>query len=136
MLTDLAAQAGREMEILSGRSFRPLRRMTSIFETNGLPFGDIPDMQVGSMENMAGVREIADPVDPQIAAVLQGPTLANPAPNAAPAADALWVAGQLVPTPREFESRILRHAEVRRHAWITFARCATCHTMCLIFCLS
>jgi hypothetical protein len=36
MLTDLAAQAGREMEILSGRSFRPLRRMTSIFENQRL----------------------------------------------------------------------------------------------------
>jgi hypothetical protein len=70
--------------------------MTSVFETNGLPFADIPDMQVGSMESMAGVREIPDPVNPQIAAVLQGAPLANPAPNAAPAADALWVAGQLV----------------------------------------
>jgi hypothetical protein len=96
LLMDLAAQAGHELEILSGRSFRPLRRMTSVFETNGLPFADIPDMQVGSMESMAGVWEIPDPVDPQIAAVLQGVTLANPAPNAAPAADALWVAGQLV----------------------------------------
>ena len=96
LLMDLAAQAGRELEVLSGRSFRPLRRMTSVFETNGLPFVDIPDMQVGSMESMAGVREIPDPVNPQIAAVLQGAPLANPAPNAAPAADALWVAGQLV----------------------------------------
>jgi hypothetical protein len=96
LLMDLAAQAGRELEVLSGRSFRPLRRMTSVFETNGLPFADIPDMQVGSMDSMAGVREIPDPVDPQIAAVLQGPPLPNPAPNAAPAADALWVAGQLV----------------------------------------
>ena len=96
LLMDLAAQAGRELEVLSGRSFRPLRRMTSVFETNGLPFADIPDMQVGSMDSMAGVREIPDPVNPQIAAVLQGAPLANPAPNAAPAADALWVAGQLV----------------------------------------
>jgi hypothetical protein len=96
LLTDLAVQAGREIEILSGRSFRPLRRMSSVIETNGLPFADIPDMQVGSMESMAGVREIPDPVNPQIAAVLQGPILASVAPNAAPAADALWVAGQLV----------------------------------------
>ena len=95
LLMDLAAQAGRELEVLSGRSFRPLRQMTSVFETNGLPFADIPDMQVGSMESMAGVREVPDPVNPQIAAVLQGATLANPAPNAAPAADALWTAGLL-----------------------------------------
>jgi hypothetical protein len=64
LLTDLAAQAGREMEVLAGRSFRSLRRMTSVFETNGLPFADIPDMQVGSMESMAGAREIPDPVNP------------------------------------------------------------------------
>jgi hypothetical protein len=96
LLMDLAAQAGHELEVLAGRSFRPLRRLASVFETNGLPFADIPDMQAGSMESVAGVREIPDPVDPQIAAVLQGVTLANPAPNAAPAADALWVAGQLI----------------------------------------
>src|SRR5215471_17710635 len=28
-------------------------------------------------------------------------------------------------TPREFESRILRHVDLRRRAWIMFARCAT-----------
>jgi hypothetical protein len=65
LLMDLAAQAGRELEILSGRSFRPLRRMTSVFETNGLPFADIPDMQVGSMEPAPGPQEIPDPVDPR-----------------------------------------------------------------------
>jgi hypothetical protein len=80
LLMDLAAQAGRELEVLSGRSFRPLRRMTSVFETNGLPFADIPDMQAGSLEPMAGVREIPDPVNPQIAAVLQGAFPADPAP--------------------------------------------------------
>jgi hypothetical protein len=39
-------------------------------------------------------------------------------------------------TPREFESRILRHADLRRRARITFARCAISHSVCLIFCLS
>ena len=39
-------------------------------------------------------------------------------------------------TPQEFESPILRHPDLRRRAWITFARCATCHGVCLIFCLS
>jgi hypothetical protein len=28
-------------------------------------------------------------------------------------------------TPQEFESPILRHADLRQPAWITFARCAT-----------
>ena len=39
-------------------------------------------------------------------------------------------------TPREFESRILRHADLLRRAWVTFARCAMSHGACLIFCLS
>jgi hypothetical protein len=58
MLIDVLAQAGREIEVLSGRSFRPARRTTSIFEPNGLPFVDIPDLWVGSMEPMAGAWEV------------------------------------------------------------------------------
>jgi hypothetical protein len=61
-----------------------------------LPFVDIPDLQVGSMEPVAGAREVPDPVNRQTAAVLQVSSLADPAPNAAPVADALWIAGQLL----------------------------------------
>jgi hypothetical protein len=96
VLIDLAAQAGRELEVLSGRSFHPLRRMTSVFEPNGLPFADIPDMQVGSMDAVAGPWAIPDPVNRQIAAVLQVASLPNPAPTAAHIAEALWIAGQLL----------------------------------------
>ena len=96
VVVDALARAGRELEVLSGRSFRPLRRMTSVFEPNGLPFVDIPDLQVGSMEPMAEAWEVPDPVNRQIAAVLQVLPLANPVPHAAPAAEALWIAGQLV----------------------------------------
>jgi hypothetical protein len=39
-------------------------------------------------------------------------------------------------TPQEFESPILRRADLRRRACIMFARCATSHSVCLIFCLS
>ncbi|WP_137993410.1 hypothetical protein [Streptomyces vilmorinianum] len=95
VLTDMLAQAGREIEVLTGRSFQPLRQSTSVIEPNGLPFVDIPDMQVGSMEPGAGAWEVPDPVNSEIATVLQVP-LASPVPNAAHAADALWVAGQLV----------------------------------------
>lgn len=70
--------------------------MTSIFEPNGLPFVDIPDMQVGSMDPVAGVWAIPDPVNRQIAAVLQVASLARPAPTSVPAAEALWIAGQLL----------------------------------------
>jgi hypothetical protein len=96
MLIDMLAQAGRELDILSGRSFHPARRVTSVFEPNGLPFVDIPDMQVGSMDPVAGAWAIPDPVNRGMATVLQVASLANPAPKAAPVAEALWIAGQLL----------------------------------------
>lgn len=96
MLIDTLARVGRELDVLSGRSFRPARRTTSVFEPNGLPFVDIPDLQVGSMDPVAGLWAIPDPVDRQMATVLQVGSLANPAPKAAPVAEALWIAGQLL----------------------------------------
>ena len=96
MLMDLLAQAGRELDVLSGRSFHPLRRTTSVIEPNGLLFVDIPDLQVGSMEPVVGAWAVPDPVNPQLATVLQVASLADPAPRAVPVADALWIAGQLV----------------------------------------
>jgi hypothetical protein len=66
VLTDLLAQAGRELEILSGRSFHPLRRTTSAIEPNGLPFVDVPDLRVGSMKALAGGWEVPDPVNRQL----------------------------------------------------------------------
>ena len=96
VLMDLLAQAGHELEVLSGRSFRPLRRTTSIFEPHGLPFVDVPDVQVGSLEAVVGVWEIPDPVNSEMATVLQLSTLDDPVPKAAPIADGLWFAGQLV----------------------------------------
>jgi hypothetical protein len=95
-LTDLLAQVGREIDVLAGRSFRPARRTTSVFEPNGLPFVDVPDLRVGSMEPVEGAWEVPDPVNRQMAAVLQVLPLAYPVPYAAPAAEALWIAGQLV----------------------------------------
>jgi hypothetical protein len=96
VLMDLLAQAARELEVLSGRSYHPLRRTTSVIEPNGLLFVDIPDMRVGSMEPVVGAWAVPDPVNRQTAAVLQVSSLADPAPKAAPVADALWIAGRLV----------------------------------------
>ncbi|WP_190019774.1 hypothetical protein [Streptomyces hiroshimensis] len=96
MLIDVLGRVGREIDVLSGRSFQPLRRTTSVIEPNGLPFADIPDAQVGSLEPEAGAWEVPDPVNGEIATVLQVSPLASPAPNAARAADALWIAGQLI----------------------------------------
>jgi hypothetical protein len=96
VLMDLLAQAGRDLDVLAGRSFHPLRRTTSVIESNGLPFVDIPDLQVGSMEPVVGAWAIPDPVNRQTAAVLQVRSLAAPVPKAAPVAEALWTAGQVV----------------------------------------
>jgi hypothetical protein len=93
----MLAQAGREIDVLSGRSFRPARQMTSVFEPNGLPFTDVPDMQVGSVDSSpAGPWAIPDPVNRAMATVLQVAPLAKPVPKATPVADALWMAGQII----------------------------------------
>lgn len=96
MVIDKLAEVSRELEVLSGRSFQPARRTTSVFEPNGLPFVDIPDLVVGSAESAAGSWAIPDPVNPRMATVLQVAPLADPAPRAAPVAEALWFAGQLL----------------------------------------
>jgi hypothetical protein len=96
LLVDVLAHAGRELEVLSGRSFHALRRATLVIEPNGLRFVDIPDLQVGSMEAAARAWAVPDPVNRQLATVLQVSSLDDPAPKAAPVADALWIAGQLV----------------------------------------
>ncbi|MEV4568514.1 hypothetical protein AB0K12_32495 [Nonomuraea sp. NPDC049419] len=96
VLREVLIQAGREIDILSGRSFQPPRRATAVFEPNGLPFVDVPDLRVGSMEPVAGVWEIPDPADPQRATVLQVSSLADPVQKAAPIVDGLWFAGQYV----------------------------------------
>lgn len=96
MLIDKLAQVGGELEILSGRSFQAPRRMTSVFEPNGLPFVDVPDLIVGSLDSTAGPWAIPDPVNPGMATVVQVETLTEPVPKAAPAAEGLWIAGQLL----------------------------------------
>ncbi|MFG2938078.1 hypothetical protein [Streptomyces sp. NPDC048282] len=96
MLRGALVRVGREIDVLSGRSFQPLRRTTSAIDPNGLPFVDVPDLRVGSMEPGSGAWEVPDPVNGEVAAVLQVSPLASPVPNAARAADALWIAGQLV----------------------------------------
>lgn len=96
VLMDLLVRASRELDVLSGRSFHAPRRTTSVFEPNGLPFVDVPDMQIGSMEPGPAVWQVPDPVEPQTATVLQVSPVEDPAPNSAPEAEALWLAGHLV----------------------------------------
>jgi hypothetical protein len=92
---EVLAQVGHDLDVLAGRSFRPARRATSLFEPNGLPFVDIPDLLVGSLDPVEAWG-IPDPVNRRMATVLQVLPLAAPAPTAVPVAEALWIAGQLL----------------------------------------
>lgn len=96
MLVEVSAAAGRELEVLSGRSFHPPRRATSVFEPNGLPLVEVPDVLVGSIESARGVWEIPDPVDPTRATVMQLLPLEPPVARAASVAQALSIGGHLV----------------------------------------
>jgi len=71
LIRHIALQAGLEIETLSGRAFHPPRRSTSNFEPNGMPFVDVPDMNLGSMESARKVWAIANPANPGFANVLQ-----------------------------------------------------------------
>jgi hypothetical protein len=95
MLVEVLASVGRELDVLCGRSFHPPHRATLVFEPNGLPLVDIPDLQVGSLEDARGPWEIPDPVDPDHATAIQVVPV-TPVRKAAPVAEALSVAGQLV----------------------------------------
>ena len=93
---EFLAEAGSEIDTLAGRSFQPLRRAAAIIDSGGLPLVDVPDLQVGSMEATAGPWAVPDPVNPQMATTLQVAAIDSPVRKAAPVADALWIAGQLV----------------------------------------
>jgi hypothetical protein len=93
---DILVKVGHEIDLLAGRSFSPVRQRSSIFEPNGLPFVDVPDAQVGSLEISTGPWPIPDSVNRQLATVLQVASLADPVPRAVRVAEALWVAGQLL----------------------------------------
>ncbi len=96
LLVELLGKVGREIDVLAGRSFHPLRRATAIIESSGLPLVDVPDLQVGSMETASGPWAVPDPVNPQMATTLQIAAIGSPVRKAAPVADALWIAGELV----------------------------------------
>lgn len=95
-VAELLGQVGREMDVLTGRSFAPLREVTSTFEPNGLPFVDVPDLRVDSTEPPDGVWAIPDPVTPEFATVLQLAAFTPPSQKPVQIADALWIAGQLI----------------------------------------
>jgi hypothetical protein len=73
-----------------------VRRSTTVFETNGLPFIEVPNMHMGSMETAGTVWQVPDPVRPKFAVALQVHALTSPSSTAASVADGLGYAGQLV----------------------------------------
>ncbi|HEY2792678.1 MAG TPA: hypothetical protein VGJ28_09990, partial [Micromonosporaceae bacterium] len=96
----LLGRAGREFDMMAGRSFAPVRQSTSIFESNGLPLVDVPDAHVGSLESATDMWEVPDPVNPTIASAVQLVPLDESilTGTAVPAVDAFWNAGRAVAT--------------------------------------
>lgn len=96
LLRQMLAKAGTEIETLAGRSFGYTPRSTVDIHSGGLPFADVPDLNLGTLETTDDVHEVPDPVNTQMATVLQVAPLAVVAPQAIPVGEALWVGGQLV----------------------------------------
>lgn len=93
---EVLAAVGREIDVLAGRSFQPLRHAPAAINSGGLPLVDIPDLQVGSMETTAEAWAVPDPVNPQMATTLQVAAIGSPVHKAATVGDALWIAGLVV----------------------------------------
>jgi hypothetical protein len=96
VLRRLLVQTGSEIDILAGRSFHSVERRAFSIETGGLPFADIPDLRRGSLEGDDDVFEIPDPVNSEMATVLQLAPLLDPLSEVAPVGKALWTAGKLI----------------------------------------
>jgi hypothetical protein len=96
MVQEAANAAAREIELLAGRTYHEPRRATASIDPNGLPFVDVPDVLIGSVESGAGVWPIPDLADAQHATVLQLVPAEVPARKAVTTADALGIAGDIV----------------------------------------
>lgn len=94
-LAAVVAKAAHEIEALAGRSFPPVRRVSSSIEPNGLPFVDVPDAHLGSLEG-AEVWLVPDPVNKNMAGVLQFARLASETATSLSTAQGLSIAGQVV----------------------------------------
>ncbi len=86
----------RQIELLSGRTFGRVEKLTMEFMPGGLPFMELPDLQVGSHEATTDVWPIADPVHPHVATVLQLVAPYRVWDTALPKTEALWAAGRVV----------------------------------------
>lgn len=87
---------GREVDLLAGRTFGRNERTTVTIAAQPLPFAEIPDLDPDSMEADGEAWAVADPVNRQMATVLQLGRIEAPPGQSIPIADALWVAGHFV----------------------------------------
>lgn len=97
--TELAAllkRAGTEIELMAGRAFALSESRTTLFNTCGLPFVDIPDLQVGGHTASVTVWPLPDPVNSHVATVLQVAEFDALPERAMPVGEALWAAGHFV----------------------------------------
>jgi hypothetical protein len=96
-LREVAQTVASEIEMLAGRRFGVSEQRTVTFNSGGLLFIDVPDLQVtGGLTRDTAPWPVADPVNSHIATVLQ---IARPDVldvRAIPTGEALWTAGQLV----------------------------------------
>jgi len=96
ILKDALAQVGQRIDVVAGRSFHPARQATAIFEPNGLPFVDIPDVLTGTLAGPEGVWPVPDPVNPERSSVLQLGSFDVGDTKRAGVAEILWFAGQIL----------------------------------------
>ncbi|HCT80664.1 MAG TPA: hypothetical protein DGG94_22310 [Micromonosporaceae bacterium] len=89
----IVLMAGHEIETMSGRAYHPPRQTSVVFEPNGLPFVNVPDMHVGSAESGRPVWPIPDPVHPHLAHAMQLLPLDFARAGVAPVTEALQAAG-------------------------------------------
>jgi hypothetical protein len=104
-------QAQAEIELLAGRQFSP-RSVALQFDSGGLPFVAVPEMQIGSMQATSECWPIADPTQPGRSSVLQVSQAQKRPLRAVPKAEALTAAaaslalahgcGQLSLAPRRW----------------------------------
>jgi len=88
--------AGTRIETLTGQSFGPAVRNSVSIATFGLPFVELPGLLIGSEESPSDLWPIPNPVERDLATVVQVTEVTAPPGSVMPVAGALGVAGNLV----------------------------------------
>jgi hypothetical protein len=91
-------KSSEQIEVLAGRRFGTSERRTARLNGGGLPFIEVPDLQIGTADSDLPIHPVPDPVNPILSSVLQFEPLFEPVPAPASITDALFHAGRLVAT--------------------------------------